>query len=75
MSNPAATPQPPPTPGGEIVLHQVIEDLNARAEQGYQKYGTYLTTHNGRLSLWDAYQEILDLVMYLRQHLMEQTDP
>jgi hypothetical protein len=83
--NPAATPQPPPTPGKIRVLDSVLEelangdefskrilaDLVDRAEQGREKYGTYLETHNGRDALWDAYQEALDAVMYTRQHYLE----
>ena len=42
-----------------------------RAAAGVQKYGTPLQTHNGRDALWDAYQEALDLAMYLRQAILE----
>lgn len=35
------------------------------------RYGTLLMTHNGRDALVDAYQETLDLVMYLAQVIME----
>jgi len=35
------------------------------------KYHTYLLTHNGRDALIDAYQEALDLAMYLRQAIEE----
>jgi len=56
---------------GEIVLNSVLEDIKARAEMGRDKYGTYLRTYNGRDALWDSYQEAIDLVMYLRQALME----
>lgn len=69
---PAAAHEPPPTPGRERVLDAVLEDLRARAEEGRKKYGTYLETHNGRRGLMDAYQEALDLVMYLKQCLMEE---
>ena len=69
--NPAATPQPPPAEGGEMVLFQVIEDLKARAEFGRKKHGCYLMTNNGRSAAWDKYQELLDAVMYARQELME----
>lgn len=72
MTNLAATPQPPPAAGGEVVLFQVIDDLKARAEAGKEKYGDYLTTHNGRSAAWDKYQELLDAVMYARQELTEQ---
>ncbi len=67
----AATPQPPPTGSGTPVLAGVVSDLIARAEMGRQKYGTCLRTHNGRDALVDAYQEALDLVMYLKQCIME----
>lgn len=68
----AATPQPPPAEGGEVVLFQVIKDLEARAEFGKKKHGDYLRTNNGRSAAWDAYQEILDFVMYFRQYIIEQ---
>ena len=77
-ANRAATPQFPPQPGTSIVLPYVLKDLTDRAEMGKAQYGTYLQTHNGRSALWDAYQEALDLVMYLRQALLEmeeRTDP
>lgn len=37
-----------------------------------KKYGGYLETNNGRSALWDAYQEAIDLVMYLRQRMLEE---
>ena len=69
--SPAATPQPPPTGDGPRVLDLVLADLTARAEVGREKYGTYLRAGNGRDALMDAYQEALDLCMYLRQAMME----
>lgn len=66
-----ATPQPPPKGIGNIVLPFVIDSLKARAEFGFNKYGTYLRTHNGRDALMDAYQESLDLCVYLAQAIME----
>jgi hypothetical protein len=81
-----ATHQPQPTGEGAVVLDYVIEhldkwlvvdaarlapDLKARAEEGLKKYGTYLRTNNGRDALIDAYQEILDAVMYLGQWMLE----
>lgn len=63
--NAAATPQPPPHPGHTMVLPLVIADLEARAAMGRRKYGTDLMVENGRDHLIDAYQEALDLVMYL----------
>jgi len=65
------TQEPPPCTGDEIVLAHVIADLSDRAQQGKAKYGTYLCTNNGRDALFDAYQEALDLCMYLRQAILE----
>lgn len=63
---------PPPLPGRAQVLPRVLLDLNSRAFHGLKKYGTTLHTHNGRSALQDAYEEALDLVMYLKQKLMEE---
>ena len=71
LRNKAATPQPQPQLGRTQVLGFVWMDLVDRANVGKQKYGTFLETHNGRDALMDAYQEALDLVMYLKQALME----
>lgn len=60
--------------GGEVVVNVVVADLQERADTGKEKYGTYLETHNGRDALWDAYQEALDLVMYLRQAILERDE-
>jgi len=67
----ASTPQPPPKPGRETVFLYVMGDIHDRVMSGKEKYGTYLQTHNGRDPLWDAYQEAIDLVMYLRQAILE----
>lgn len=71
MTTLASEYQPDPQPGKDVVIDHVLSDLRERAETGRQKYGTYLETHNGRDALWDAYQEALDLVMYLRQAILE----
>jgi hypothetical protein len=55
---------------GELT-EMICCDLVARQEVGIAKYGTPLKTHNGRDALVDAYQESLDLLMYLRQWMME----
>jgi len=49
----------------------VLEDIKTRDEFGLKKYGTRLQPHNGRDPLIDAYQEALDLVVYLRQAVYE----
>ncbi len=74
QSKKAATPEPAPTKGKKLVLPHVVNDLMQRDQLGKKKYGTSLETHNGRSSLWDCYQEMLDAVMYLRKHLLELED-
>jgi len=67
----ADQPQPDPRAGDKTVLHYVMIDMVRRAESGERKYGTALKTGNGRDALMDAYQEALDLSMYLRQAILE----
>lgn len=57
--------------GGQSVTDAVIADMLLRREQGTKKYGTELQANNGRDALVDAYQEALDLAMYLKQELLE----
>jgi hypothetical protein len=49
----------------------VIADMQQRNENGTRKYGTPLQAHNGRDALVDAYQEALDLAVYLKQAIIE----
>lgn len=42
-------------------------DMQARHELGVARYGTPLTVWNGRDPVTDAYQEALDLVVYVQQ--------
>jgi hypothetical protein len=70
----AGTPQPPPSPGNRDVADCVLADIQARIALGQERYGTKLQTHNGRDALWDAYQEAIDLVMYLRQAILERDE-
>lgn len=64
--------QPQPIPNNKpIIVDLVVRDLQERAEAGLVKYGTKLQPHNGRDALIDAYQEALDLAMYLRQAIEE----
>lgn len=49
----------------------VMKDIALRMEFGKQKYGTVLQAHNGRDALTDAYQEVIDLALYLRQAIEE----
>ena len=70
----AAIPQRAPAPGGTEILPLVLADLHARSAMGVRKYGTLLEAHNGRDALMDAYQEALDLAMYLRQAIAERDE-
>jgi len=74
LDSKAATPQPAPHSGKLTVIDYVLADMAQRAAAGLQKYGTQLQTHNGRDALWDAYQEALDLAMYLRQAILERNN-
>jgi hypothetical protein len=57
--------------GAVDVTDLVLADLHTRREQGTRAYGRPLTTHNGRDALRDAYEEALDLALYLRQAIEE----
>jgi hypothetical protein len=57
---------------GTNIWDLVIEDMKSRDEFGFKKYGGHLQAFNGRSALVDAYQEALDLVVYLRQVLYEE---
>lgn len=69
----AAIPEPAPAMSkkSEPVFQGVLDDIRAREAFGVNKYGQSLHTFNGRDALIDAYQEALDLVVYLKQILME----
>lgn len=64
--------QPPPAPSrGPAIWDLVVDDMIARDHVGRARYGTPLRAGNGRDALVDAYQEALDLVVYLRQAIEE----
>jgi len=68
----AAFGQPSPVPNdGPEVWNIVIQDMEKRNQFGKNKYGVRLQPHNGRDALRDAYEEALDLCVYLRQALWE----
>lgn len=71
-SDPATVKQSVPKGKGNPILGMVLADLTNRALEGKEKYGEPLLANNGRNALWDAYQEALDLAMYLRQAIEEQ---
>jgi hypothetical protein len=48
-----------------------MRDMENRNKAGIEKYGTPLQPHNGRNSLQDAYEEALDLAVYLKNAIIE----
>ncbi len=84
-------PQPAPKPGATdvwpLVIADVLQnmpaviaadlaaDMRERDAAGRQKYGTPLQAENGRDHLVDAYQEALDLCVYLRAAWMTASEP
>lgn len=63
--------QPPPQQSDGDVWLLVIEDMKQRRQVGIDRYGTPLQAFNGRKPLVDAYQEVLDQAVYLRQKIEE----
>lgn len=49
----------------------VVTDIGQRDAKGVETYGTRLRGFNGRDALRDAYEEALDLAVYLRQAMYE----
>ena len=65
-------PEPPPEKNKyPAVWNLVMEDMFERNVQGIRKYGAPLQPFNGRDVLKDAYQEALDLAVYIRQAIFE----
>jgi hypothetical protein len=74
--NKAAEHQANPTQNNlPCVQDMVLADIEARKKVGIERYGTVLQPFNGRSALMDAYQEALDLAIYLRQLLYETENP
>jgi len=66
-------PEPNPIKNDNVAVWDlVIQDMKDRDNTGLEKYGTRLQPFNGRNSLIDAYQEVLDLAVYLRQTIYEE---
>lgn len=65
--------EPKPIKNNNIpVWEQVIHDMQERNQIGIKRYKTPLQTFNGRNALIDAYQEALDLSVYLKQRILEE---
>lgn len=65
-------PQPAPKRAeGPALWPLVIADMQERDAAVRRKYGVPLQAHNGRDALVDAYREVLDQAVYLRQEIEE----
>jgi hypothetical protein len=53
------------------IVDLVVKDMKERKKQGIETYGVALQAFNGRNALQDAYEEALDLSIYLKQVLEE----
>jgi hypothetical protein len=49
----------------------VVDDMHGRDALGMRKYGRPLLPYDGRDTLQDAYEEALDLAVYLRKAMLE----
>ncbi len=68
----ATTKQRKPRPSRTPAMWDlVLTDICLRDEAGRKRYGRRLQANNGRDALVDAYQEALDLCVYLRQAIYE----
>jgi hypothetical protein len=64
--------QSPPIPNEQPAVWDLVRaDMRVRDHVGRSRYGTPLQPFNGRDALLDAYQEALDLAVYLRQAIFE----
>lgn len=64
--------EPPPIPVDGVSVHDVVaEDIAERKASGLGKYGVELRAGDGRRSLVDSYQELLDHVIYFRKYMIE----
>lgn len=83
----ATTSQPAPRPNTQKSAHSsyrdyikgtvyeaLASDIWARQKKGIETYGTPLQPCNGRNQLIDAYQEVLDALVYLECAIREQDD-
>lgn len=64
--------QPNPLKNNNPIIQElVMQDMQGRLDLGLERYGTGLQAHNGRDMLRDAYEEALDLCVYLRGAMYE----
>jgi hypothetical protein len=74
-------PEPLPIPNNSQSIHDLViedlgdnhlvKDIRDRKQFGLDKYGTILQVCNNRNALKDAFQEVLDCIVYLKQACLE----
>lgn len=57
-----------------IIWNEVIKDMKTRNEVGAAKYGVYLKNTTGENMLQHAYEEALDLAVYLKTRMMQEEE-
>lgn len=55
----------------DSIWQLVIADMVDREQMGLRKYGRFLTADSKEMGLREAYEEALDLCVYLRKALIE----
>jgi len=54
-----------------LVFKELIKELKARDEKGWKSYGKPMTTFDGRNSLQDLKEELLDALVYIKKLELE----
>ena len=73
--SPATAELPKPSGHGVPVQPLVIEDMRRRMQLGTERYGQPLKAFDGRDTLVDIYQELLDASVYVRKAIEERATP
>ena len=58
----------------KTIIERLIEDIQGRDTVGRAKYGKPLLPFDGRRTLRDAYEEALDLAVYVRKEMVEREE-
>jgi len=56
------------------IIELLIEDIQGRDTVGRAKYGKPLLSFDGRRTLQDAYEEALDLAVYIKKEMVERAE-
>jgi hypothetical protein len=53
------------------VFKELIKDIEARDKKGFEEYGKEMEINDGRDSIQDLYEELLDACAYIKKFMME----